>query len=84
MTHVIDVSAMSYVAATIVTYYVLLYVLGRSRQVAPPPLPETWPLLVVVIPARNEERVIERTVRATLACRYPGQLRVLGHGRCQH
>jgi cellulose synthase/poly-beta-1,6-N-acetylglucosamine synthase-like glycosyltransferase len=77
MTHVIDVSAASYVTAAVVAYYVVLYVVGRSRPAASPATADAWPVLVVVIPARNEERVIERTVRSALECPYPGHSRVL-------
>lgn len=76
MTPVIDVSAVSYVTAAIVAYYAFLYLLGRVPRMAPP-APCKWPLLAVVIPARNEERVIQRTVQEALACPYQGQLRVL-------
>ena len=74
---VVDISVVSYVTAAIVAYYVLLYVLGRRRSISAPAAPEVWPVLVVVIPARNEERVIERTVQCVLACPYPGQIRLL-------
>lgn len=77
MTPVVDVSVVSYVTAVIVAYYCFLYVLGRSRPLAPAAASDRWPLLVVVIPARNEERVIERTVQSALACPYPGQKRLL-------
>ncbi len=74
---VVDISVVSYVTAAIVAYYVLLYVLGRRRSISAPAAPEVWPVLVVVIPARNEERVIERTVQCVLACPYPGRIRLL-------
>lgn len=36
-----------------------------------------WPILTVMIPALDEERVLEKTVRQLLALPYPGRLEVL-------
>jgi cellulose synthase/poly-beta-1,6-N-acetylglucosamine synthase-like glycosyltransferase len=49
----------------------------RARAAeAPPPDPEAWPAVTVLIPAYNEERVLAGTVHSALASDYP-QLRVL-------
>jgi 1,2-diacylglycerol 3-beta-glucosyltransferase len=77
MTHVVDVSVVSYVTAAVVVYYAFLYALGRWPHAAPERSDRGWPLLVIVIPARNEAQVIERTVQTALGCVYPGEKRVL-------
>lgn len=76
MPPVIDVTAASYATAAIVVYYVFLFLVGRARRQAPP-APGSWPLVVFVVPARNEAQVLQRTVDVALACEYPGALRVL-------
>ena len=52
-----------------------LAIFDRLRN-APPRRPADWPALAVLVPAYNEEKVIERTVRAILASDYP-KLRVI-------
>lgn len=44
---------------------------SRSLDEFPPDAPVPAPLVSVIIPARNEERNIERCVRSVLATRYP-------------
>ena len=77
MPPVIDVTAMSYATAAIVVYYLFLFVVGWPRRRARRELERDWPLVVIVIPARNEAAVLERTVEAALTCRYHGEKRVL-------
>lgn len=43
----------------------------RPRLAVPPPMPPDAPLVSLLIPARNEERVIERCVAGALAQDYP-------------
>ncbi|WP_165774800.1 glycosyltransferase family 2 protein [Candidatus Viridilinea mediisalina] len=43
----------------------------RPRLAEPPPEPQAAPLVSLLIPARNEERVIERCVAGALAQAYP-------------
>ncbi len=45
--------------------------LGRVPRLAEPALPADPPLVSILIPARNEERSIDRCVRAALAQSYP-------------
>ena len=77
MSATIDVTALSWVTSLIVVYYVFLYVLGRWRRGDRVAESSAWPLVVVLIPARNEARVIEQTVHVALECPYAGQVRVL-------
>ncbi|HEY6030631.1 MAG TPA: glycosyltransferase [Gaiellaceae bacterium] len=42
-----------------------------------PPSPADWPEVCAVVPARNEEAYLPRTLPALLAQDYPGRLRVL-------
>lgn len=41
------------------------------------PVPETWPRVVAVIPARDEADVIGRTIETLLSQNYPGELSVV-------
>jgi hopene-associated glycosyltransferase HpnB len=49
----------------------------RERDTSPVPEPERWPSVVAVVPARNEEEVIEKNLTSLLAQEYPGNLRVI-------
>jgi hopene-associated glycosyltransferase HpnB len=49
----------------------------RERDEADMPPPLHWPSVVAVVPARNEEDVIARTLRSLLAQDYPGLFRVI-------
>jgi hopene-associated glycosyltransferase HpnB len=49
----------------------------RERDTSPVSAPEHWPSVVAVVPARNEEDVIEENLRSLLAQDYPGELRVI-------
>ncbi|HEY6017312.1 MAG TPA: glycosyltransferase, partial [Gaiellaceae bacterium] len=42
-----------------------------------PPAPAGWPEVCAVVPARNEEAYLPRTLPALLAQDYPGRFRVL-------
>jgi hopene-associated glycosyltransferase HpnB len=62
----------------------VLLLLGRPwdlRPVAedetPPPDPESWPSVAVLIPARNESGALPRTLPALLAQDYPGPWRAV-------
>ena len=48
----------------------------RNPEPDAPPDGQPWPAVTVLIPAYNEERVIEGTVRSAIFCDYP-ELRVL-------
>jgi 1,2-diacylglycerol 3-beta-glucosyltransferase len=78
MAPTIDVTLVSYATAGIVVYYVLLYFLGRPRQIEPIPSSGwRWPLIVLLVPARNEAQVIERTLQIALLGPYRGEVRAL-------
>jgi hopene-associated glycosyltransferase HpnB len=44
---------------------------------APAPVGGKWPVVVAVVPARNEEAVVERSLRSLLAQDYPGPFEVV-------
>jgi hopene-associated glycosyltransferase HpnB len=48
----------------------------RSGPVLPVAMPETTPRVAVVVPARDEAPLIERTIRSLLAQNYPGEFTV--------
>ena len=49
----------------------------RERDTSPVGVPEHWPSVVAIVPARNEEDVIEENLTSLLAQDYPGELRVI-------
>jgi hopene-associated glycosyltransferase HpnB len=51
--------------------------LMRERDSAPVSEPASWPLVVAVVPARNEADVIQRSIGSLLAQDYPGDFRVV-------
>lgn len=77
MTPIVDVTWLSYATAGIVGYYVLLFFMGQPRGAARPAESYTWPLIVIVIPARNEVEVLARTVETAMGRRYPAAVRIL-------
>lgn len=56
-------------------YGILLVLTGALARPAPrrPPRPEVWPMVSVVVPAKNEDAVIEGTVRSLSALDYAPQ-----------
>jgi len=72
---IIDLTSLSWVIAVIVGYYVLLFVLSMARRRAP--RTAALPLVVVLVPARNEELVIDRTLDSLTRLSYAGDYRVL-------
>jgi 1,2-diacylglycerol 3-beta-glucosyltransferase len=71
----IDLTILSWVIALIVTYYVALFAVSWFRR--PPPDALSRPLMVVLVPARNEELVLETTLASLADLRYDGEHRVL-------
>lgn len=72
----IDLTITSYVISAIVMYYVALFVLSshrRSREAEG----GFRPLVVVMVPARNEELVLDETLANLCALTYSGRYRVL-------
>jgi cellulose synthase/poly-beta-1,6-N-acetylglucosamine synthase-like glycosyltransferase len=63
----------SYFVAVVVMYYFALWATARVRRL-PPPVGDLRPLYVTVVPARNEELVIERTIRSLLSLEWPDHL----------
>src|SRR5690242_20392422 len=49
----------------------------RIDRAQVPPAPASWPAILVIIPARNEEEGIGPTLRSLWKQDYPGQLRVV-------
>lgn len=49
----------------------------RERDTFPVAQPEHWPSVAAVVPARNEEDVIARSLAGLLAQDYPGEFRVI-------
>jgi hopene-associated glycosyltransferase HpnB len=49
----------------------------RERDTSPVSVPEHWPSVVAIVPARNEEDVIEENLTSLLVQDYPGELRVI-------
>jgi 1,2-diacylglycerol 3-beta-glucosyltransferase len=72
----IDLTIVSWVIALIVGYYLALFLASLARR--PPPVAAgAEPLMVVLVPARNEELVLDRTLAALAELRYSGECRVL-------
>jgi hopene-associated glycosyltransferase HpnB len=49
----------------------------RERDTVPAAEPAGWPIVVAVVPARNEADVIQRSIASLLAQDYPGDFRVV-------
>ena len=71
----IDLTVLSWVIALIVAYYAALFAVSWFRR--PPPQSQGLPLMVVLVPARNEELVLETTLAALTELSYAGEHRVL-------
>lgn len=73
----IDLTFFSEIMVAIVSYYFVLFLIG-SRGVELPLMSQAQrPIVVIIVPARNEEMVIEETTQAALLSPYKGALRVL-------
>jgi 1,2-diacylglycerol 3-beta-glucosyltransferase len=72
----VDLTAASYVIFAIVLYYVALFVLSAHRRKGEHDLGYR-PLFVVMVPARNEELVLDETLSSLSALDYSGPYRVL-------
>lgn len=57
----LDLTWISWFMAAVAAYYMLLFVLSVVRPRPPRPC-EAGPMVVLLVPARNEEMVIERTI----------------------
>src|ERR1700712_1842793 len=61
--------------------YLLLFHNGfwllRERDTLPVTEPAAWPLVVAVVPARNEADVIQSSIASLIAQDYPGDLRIV-------
>jgi hopene-associated glycosyltransferase HpnB len=49
----------------------------RMERLRPAPVPERWPEVVAVIPARDEAEAVGRTVQSLLAQDYPGRFTLI-------
>lgn len=77
MQHIIDLTWLSRFTAVVVAYYGFLFALlaWRARRNTTPALSATErPLLALVVPAHNEEAVLEHTLRALDALSYPDRI----------
>lgn len=72
---IIDLTAVSWVIAAVVAYYVVLFAVSWFRR--RPPTADVRPLMVLIVPARNEELVLEATLRSLTGLEYDGEHRVL-------
>ena len=63
--------AASYWGLVLFTMTVLLPKVPRARDGLRLPPPSTWPKLSIIVPAHNEQRVIETCARTLLASDYP-------------
>ena len=73
---VLDLTAASYVIFGIVVYYVALFLLSARRRRRERDLGYR-PLFVVLVPARNEELVLDETLSSLSSLAYRGAYRVL-------
>jgi 1,2-diacylglycerol 3-beta-glucosyltransferase len=71
----IDLTVVSWVIVLIVAYYGLLFLASLTRR--RPPASAASPLMVVLVPARNEELVLDGTLRSLAALQYAGEHRIL-------
>jgi 1,2-diacylglycerol 3-beta-glucosyltransferase len=77
MPRVVDVTWLGYLLIVAVTYYLALFVLKVLRPARPGSGPEVdayRPLMVLIVPAHNEERVIAQTLRALTDIDYEAKL----------
>jgi cellulose synthase/poly-beta-1,6-N-acetylglucosamine synthase-like glycosyltransferase len=75
----LNITIASYVILGIVAYYGLLFILSFWRRVPPTThvVGTAKPLVVIVVPARNEEVVIDGTLSAIGSLSYSGSFRAL-------
>ena len=74
----IDLTVLSYAVAAVVVYYAVLFVMSwRRRGDGARAGSPTRPLMVLVVPARNEELVLDDTLSNLTALHYPAGHRVL-------
>ena len=73
----VDLTVFSDVMVALVLYYLLFFLLGIRHVPVPDTSDAQPPLVVIVVPARNEELVIEETTRLALSTSYRGPVRVL-------
>lgn len=71
----IDLTVVSWVIVLIVGYYGLLFLASLTRR--RPPSNTASPLMVILVPARNEELVLDETLRSLAALSYDGDHRIL-------
>lgn len=71
----IDLTVLSWVIALVVAYYLVLFLFSLVRR--PPPAAADRPLMVILVPARNEELVLDGTLRTLTGLSYDGDFRVL-------
>jgi hopene-associated glycosyltransferase HpnB len=76
----LTVDGIAALAAAVWLYLLLgrgMFWLGRERDDTPSPMPNAWPRIVAVVPARNEAEGIGETITSLLRQDYPGGLSVV-------
>jgi 1,2-diacylglycerol 3-beta-glucosyltransferase len=73
----IDLTVFSTLMVAVVSYFLFFFVLGFRHVHAPTAKRFRKPLVIIVVPARNEEAVIDETLQLALAVPYLGDKRVL-------
>lgn len=71
----VDLTLLSWIIFAVVAYYTSLFCLSMFRR--RPPATEDRPLMVVLVPAHNEELVLDSTLAALSTLDYAGEHRVL-------
>src|SRR5882762_7479217 len=69
------VAAVALAVYTYVGYPALLLLAARRRAACPPATLHDWPLITILLPARNEEAVIAATLENLLRADYPADRR---------
>ena len=72
----INTTVLSYFVLGVVAYYTTLFLVSLRQRPAPTPTRADSPLMVVLVPARNEELVLDETLSNLTSLDY-GDYRVL-------
>ncbi|WP_244930845.1 glycosyltransferase [Nocardioides sp. W7] len=73
----IDLTVVSWIVTVVVGYYFVLFLASWFRRRPPAGAEATRPLMVILVPARNEELVLEGTLESLSSLEYAGGHRVL-------
>ena len=70
------ITALSFVVIYTSVFW-LLILLEHKGEVGHDPKPKRFPSITIIIPAYNEEKTIEKSIRSALALEYPGKKEVM-------